>query len=185
MATWISWHLRMFSVCDTSVCGYHDARAQWFNTDRNVAGIRNLTCLWIRISVIYPFLKCSRLPKTSCFFNVNLYFVYTTPSLMFVRAVLCRICRFKFRQSPQCNKIISICQSFLLKGFTGWPNVLTARWYVIWEDLCIILILRPKMWSHDHLCRLFQLVSVDGNPQTVQQTTYIHRHLGLMFLRWI
>ena len=64
--------------------GFRGPTAHWCNRGRNggwpQADIRKMVCFRTSISIIYPFLKCPRLPRTSCFpWNANLYFVYTTP----------------------------------------------------------------------------------------------------------
>ena len=54
--------------------------AQWSNTLRNVADIRNMTCFRTRISALYHSLTYPRLPKKPYFSsNANSYFVYTSP----------------------------------------------------------------------------------------------------------
>ena len=82
----------------------------------------------------------------------------------------CRTWRLTVSQSSRYNKIISICQSFLLNESPdysmSWLRAGTCRFGTdyFWGRFGLF-ILRPKMWEHHHLCRLFQLIGLDRDLQ--------------------
>ena len=146
---------------------YHPAPL-WLNTVQNVVNIRNMTCFRIQFQFFIHVRNVQGFPEhtTFCITPISCTLLQ---SPTFLRALPCRICRFKFCRNCRCNKIISACQLFSWVH-CGPLNVLAVRWYILHAAA---------------LCALFRFwgVKCDEATACVALFNLLVQIAGLMFLK--